>query len=365
MNKEWFMRFTPIILAALIIVAIVVVIRSFELPKNEKHTIVGAVLVGSKIDLGWNSNHYDGLVDACDKNGCKLLIRDNVPEQGQAVIRAVKSMIDEGANVIFLSSFGYGDYAGIIARDNPDVAFFCISGQGTEKNRATYFGRIYQARYLAGIVAGCESKTGILGFVSSMLNSQTNQSINAFALGMRTANPNARLLVRFTGSWDDQVKERESVRFLASKGADVITYHEDKPYAVREAEALGLYSIGYDSVYEQFSERFLTAAVYDWKIIYGKLLGDYLSGRAHMSDTYWFDFYSGGVKLYPLSHLVSKDTRLLLEREQDRIVKKRDVFSGVIYDNEGKLRCAEDETISDRELFTGMEWYAEGVEIYE
>jgi basic membrane protein A len=105
--------------------------------------------------------------------------------------------------------------------------------------------------------------------------------------------------------------------------------------------------------------------VYDWKVIYGKLLGDYISGRANMSGTYWLDISSGGVKLYPLSNLVGKDTRMLLEREQERIVKKRDVFSGVIYDNKGKLRCAEDENISDHELFTGMEWYAEGVEIYD
>ncbi len=365
MSKEWFMRFSPIILAVFIIVAIVVVIRSFELPQNEKQTIVGAVLVGSKLDMGWNENHYDGLVDVCDKNGCKLLIRDNVPEQSQAVFTAVRSIVNEGANVIFLTSFGYGEYADIIAREYPDVAVFCISGQGAEKNSATYYARLYQARYLSGIVAGCESKTGIIGYVSAMPNSQTNHSINAFALGMRVANPKARLLVRFTNSWDNQARERESVRLLASKGADVVTYHEDKPYVVREAESLGIYSIGYDSVYEQFSDHFLTAAVYDWKVIYGKLLGDYISGRANMSGTYWLDISSGGVKLYPLSNLVGKDTRMLLEREQERIVKKRDVFSGVIYDNKGKLRCAEDENISDHELFTGMEWYAEGVEIYD
>jgi basic membrane protein A len=152
---------------------------------------------------------------------------------------------------------------------------------------------------------------------------------------------------------------------MAAKGADVITYHEDKPYAVREAEKLGLMSVGYDAVYEKYSDRFLTAVLYNWEVLYKKVLGDYMSGRSNFSSGYWLGFEDRAVAMYPLSSRVSERTAYLASVERQRILKNHSVFSGVIYDNKGNLRCDNDERISDHELFTGMDWFVEGVEIYE
>ena len=118
-------------------------------------------------------------------------------------------------------------------------------------------------------------------------------------------------------------------------------------------------------MYEQYSERFLTAALYDWTMVYRRVLGDYLSGRTNTSRNYWLDIAEGGVKLYPMSPLVQPWTIALVKREEKRIMTNWDVFSGVIRDNKGNLRCREGERISDHELFTGMDWFVEGVEIYE
>ena len=68
------------------------------------------------------------------------------------------------------------------------------------------------------------------------------------------------------------------------------------------------------------------------------------------------------VKLADFSPLVSDETKRLLAQESERIMTARDVFSGVIYDNAGRLRCEEDERISDEEMFAGMNWFVEGVE---
>lgn len=119
----------------------------------------------------------------------------------------------------------------------------------------------------------------MLGYVAAMPNSQTNRGINAYAMGILAANPEAQLIVRFTGSWDDEAEERKSVALLQEAGADVITYHTDRPYAIDEAEARGLMSVGYNAVDKEYSERFLTAVLYDWHRIYEKVLEDYFSGR--------------------------------------------------------------------------------------
>ncbi|MBR3456702.1 MAG: BMP family ABC transporter substrate-binding protein, partial [Selenomonadaceae bacterium] len=297
--------------------------------------------------------------------GGTLVVREKVPEEGDACRDAVEGMIREGASVIYLTSFGYGNYVDEIAAEHPRVAFFCVSGQGTAKNCTSYFARLYQARYLSGIVAGAASRTGVLGYVASMPNSHTNRGINAYAMGIRLANPNAKLMVRFTGSWNDEEEERKSVALLADRGADVISYHADRPYAIREAEALGLFSIGYGDLYEEYSDRFLTSVVYDWKVVYEEVLGDYASGRANLSRGYWLDMSQGSVRLHKPSPLVASQTADLVNEERLRIMTNQDVFSGKIYDNEGRLRCEDGERISDRQLFNDMDWFVEGVEIYE
>lgn len=363
--KKWALHNLPLLLVGIICVALVIVIRSFQLPETERHIVVGCVLVGARDDKGWNESHCTGLLNACRTYDCGFMARDWVAENKAAVSSAVRELVNDGANVIFLTSFGYGAYMDEIAREYPRVAFFGISGEGAAKNATTYFARLYQARYISGIIAGAESKTGILGYVTATPNPQTNRSINAYAMGMRVANPNARLIVRFNGSWEDEAAERESVSLLAEKGADVITYHATKPYVIQETEKLGLMSVGYDAVYEKYSDKFLTAAIYNWQVLYKKILGDYMSGRSNFSKSYWLGFEEDAVALYKFSPLVSEETVSLASAEKERIVNDRSVFSGVIYDNQGVLRCDKDERISDHELFTGMDWFIEGVEIYD
>ena len=364
-SKKWAEHNLSLLLVGVICVVLVVVIRSFQLPETGRRITVGCVLVGARDDKGWNESHCTGLSNACRTYDCGFRVREWVAENESDVSIAVRELVNDGANVIFLTSFGYGEYMDEIARKYPHVAFFGISGEGAAKNSTTYFARLYQARYIVGIIAGATSKTGVLGYVTSTPNPQSNRGINAYAMGMRVANPRARLIVRFTGSWEDEAAERESVALLAEKGADVITYHEDRPYAVQEAEKLGLMSVGYDAVYEKYSDKFLTAAMYNWEVLYEKVLGDYMSGRSNFSNSYWLGFDEGAVALYALSPRVSKETASLASAEKQRIVNDRSVFSGIIYDNRGTLRCDKDERISDYELFTGMDWFVEGVEIYE
>lgn len=364
-NKDWIGMNFPLALLGMIIIILVMVIQSFQLPVVEDKTVVGCVLVGERSDHGWNKNHYDGLANACRAHGVDLLAIDSVAETESATYAAVEELINKGANVIYLTSFGYGQYMDEIARKYPTTAFFCISDKGTAKNCTSYFARLYQARYLAGIIAGQASRTGILGYVSAMPNSQTNRGINAYALGMLAVNPKAQLIVRFTGSWDDEAEERKSVALLQQAGADVITYHADNPYAIDEAEKRGLLSIGCNDVTEQYSERFLTAVVYDWQVVYEKVLGDYMSGRVNFNSSYWLGLKEGAVKLYPLSGVVAPEAAQMEADKEQQLMLGQSVFSGVIYDTQGQLRCDEGERISDAELFSGMDWYVKGVKIYE
>ena len=364
-NREAIERIAFIFAAILVVIGIVVLINNFHTDSKTDVVRVGAVCLGAADDNGWNQSHYEGVSKACEANSCKMYPAMNVPEEEGAVKKAVSELVDQGCSCIFLTSYGYGEFLNSIAKEYPKVAFYCISGENGSSNCTTYFARMYQVRYLSGIVAGAASKTGILGYVTAMPIPETIRSVNAYALGARKADPEAQVLVVYTGSWDNKDVEEQAVRDLKEAGADVITYHEDRPYAIDLADEMGLFTTGYDYVSREYSDRFLTAAVVNWDMLYTRILRDYLSGRANFSNDYWLGLSEGAVSLYDYSDMVTEDTKKLVASEEERISTSLDVFSGEIRDNTSVVRCGENEMISDNELFNHLDWYVEGVEIYE
>ncbi|HAV01352.1 MAG TPA: BMP family ABC transporter substrate-binding protein [Lachnospiraceae bacterium] len=364
-NKELRTRILFLLAGVLVVAGIVLMIINFSPDRINRVVSVGAVFIGEADDNGWNESHYKGIRKACEENGCIMYSRMGVAEQEEELKGAVSVLVSQGCSCIFLTSYGYGEYLNSIAQEYPKVAFYCISGEGDRSNCTSYFARMYQVRYLAGIVAGKATESGILGYVTAMPIPETIRSVNAYALGARKANPSARVIVVYTGSWDDKASEEEAVMSLKEAGADVITYHEDRPYAIDLADEMGMLTTGYDYVSKQYSNRFLTGAVINWDILYTKVLRDYLSGRANFSKGYWLGLSDGAVSLYPYSDMVSEETRELVTSEEERIMTTLDVFSGRILDNTGVERCSENERISDDELFNHIDWYVEGVEVYE
>ena len=364
-NKERLFSSIFILVSVFLVVGTVLFIVNFRMLRKNSATKVGAVFIGASDDKGWNESHYKGIGSACVTHSCIFMYKTNIPEEEEPLNNAVTELVDQGCSIVFLTSYGYGAFTDSIARKYPDVAFYSISGDFSEKNCVSYFARIYQVRYLSGMVAGSMTESGILGYVTAMAIPETVRSINAYALGACRVNPDARVVVKYTGGWDDREKEEGAAKELIAEGADVMTFHEDRPYAIDLADEMGIYTTGYDYVSKDYSDKFLTAAVFEWNILYRKVLGDFLSGRANFSNDYWLGLDEGCVSLYHCSVLVPERAKRLVKQEQERIKTWRDVFSGEIYDNTGVLRCHADEGIGDDELFNSIDWYVEGVVIHE
>ncbi len=212
-------------------------------------------------------------------------------------------------------------------------------------------------------MAGYQTKTGKLGYVANSPQPAICRGINAFALGVQRVAPDAEIVVFWTGSWDNEDAETAAVRKLVrDEDVDVVTYHQDRPYAIQAAEAAGIYSIGYYEPMEGASEKCLTCAVCDWAPLFETLLRDYLhTGGAR---TGWMGMESGVVGLTGYSPLVSQDARDEVEKATQEILSGSNVFSGLIYDNTGRRRCGEGETISDAALQNKIDWLAKGVREY-
>src|SRR5262245_18900662 len=123
-----------------------------------KPLTIGFLYVGPKNDYGYNQAAYQGSL-AVEKAlpNAKVLQAENVPETSEAE-RVMERMIDDGASIIFPTSFGHLDPALNVAERHPDVIFLHQGGLKTAENLGTYFGTIYETQYAVGQAAGMATK---------------------------------------------------------------------------------------------------------------------------------------------------------------------------------------------------------------
>ncbi|PKN46968.1 MAG: BMP family ABC transporter substrate-binding protein, partial [Deltaproteobacteria bacterium HGW-Deltaproteobacteria-20] len=197
---------------------------------------VAFIYIGVPGDLGWTHEHDVGRlqIEAAFGDKVKTAYMENVPE-GPDATRVIRQYAQDGYDMIIATSFGYMDPMVEVAAEFPKVKFIHCSGYKTSDNMSTYFGRIYQARYLAGIVAGKMTKTNIIGYPGAFPIPEVVRGINAFTLGARSVNPKVQVRVVWTNTWYDPVKEREAAVALLDAGADIITQHRVEERGARAA----------------------------------------------------------------------------------------------------------------------------------
>lgn len=353
-----------LILAGLVLIAVIIVIAATGLKKDDTPR-VGLIITGETTDSGWNGVHYNGVVSACEKLGTELIVKENVEEGNGSCAKAIHELVNEGAQMIILSSYSYPAESKDIIDSYPEVAFYAISSEYVAENLTSYFGRMYQARYLAGIVAGMQTESNSIGYVAAMPNCEVNRGVNAFTLGVRSVNPEAVVYVIWTDSWDNGERETAAAeKLIADKSADVIAYHQNQHYAAQAADSAGVYSIGYNEIAEGLSDKYLTASVWNWDSLYFQIIREFVQGQPNAVQRRWFAIDTEVVALSELSPSVSDAARQAVEDAKSRLYSGNDVFSGIIYDNNGNLQCGEGEILSDETLLVNMDWYVEGVEIY-
>ena len=229
-----------------LLVAILVAVLLFMGRSSSKKEKIGFVMTGSIGEEGWNGMHYEGVSAACRNLGVELYVKENIIEFTGECGPAVEDLVKQGCKMIILSSYGYAEEVKDVIEKYPQISFYTNSFEYHADNVTWYFSRMYQARYLAGIVAGMKTENNKVGYVAAMPVSEVNRGINAFTLGVRRVNPNAVVTVAWSNSWDNEEEERKQAdKLIKDVGVDVITYHQNQTYVADEADKSGVYSIGY------------------------------------------------------------------------------------------------------------------------
>lgn len=332
---------------------------------EKKKVKIGFVMNGSKDELGWNNMHYEGIKNACDLLDVELILKENVTDNTGMCSKAIEELVEEDAKMIILSSYDYCAESIDTIRKYKDVQFYVSSYEYEEDNIKSYFTRYYQARYLSGIIAGSMSKTGKIGYVAAYDIDEVNRGISAFALGVSHANEDAEVIVYYTNTWDNSASEIKAVdELIANENIDVVTCHQNQDNVVREADKKGIYSIGYHQVPSDMSDKYLTTVLCDWEMTYKEIVSQFLSGKVE-SKIAWLGIDKNVVKLEGYSPLISDEAREEVNQAIVKLEAGQDVFSGLIYDNEGNIRCNQDESISDNILLKDFKWLVKGVRVYE
>lgn len=296
----------------------------------------------------------------------KINVNDSDKE---ATRKAIKECIDEGCNIIFSTSWGYMETTAQMAEEYPDVYFSHGTGyMSNGKNFNNYFGRIYQPRYLSGIVAGMNTKTNKIGYVAAMgsENSEVTGGIDAFALGVYSVNPSAQIYVKVTNSWYDPEAEKAAASTLLDMNCDVITQHCDTTYPQLLAQQKNVYSIGYNSdMSKDAPNACLCSVIWNWSAYYTAAVQSVIDGTWDGSN-YYGGMNENLVGITQLAYFCKSGTQQKVDEEKKDIISgKLGIFDGVIETNTGTTVGENGKTLKDSDITGNINWYFKTVTVVQ
>ncbi|GFI62208.1 purine-binding protein [Clostridiales bacterium] len=274
---------------------------------------VGFIYIGDENE-GYTYAHYMGAMEMKETLGLsddQLVFKWNIPEN-EACYDAAVDLAEQGCDIIFANSFNFEDYIIQAASEYPDVQFCHATGYKAATSGLTnvhnYFANIFEARYVAGVVAGMKlaelygaDTDAKIGYVGAYSYAEVKSGYTAYFLGVRSICPNVTMEVKYTGSWADQALEKETAEALIADGCVLISQHADTTGAATACEAAGVCDVGYNvSMIEAAPNYALTSSAINWGSYVTLAVDCMLKGNEIPTD--WCQGYSeDAVYLTPLN----------------------------------------------------------------
>lgn len=289
----------------------------------------------------------------------KTLKVHNINSEEEAVV-AMNDLIDMGVKVIFTTSAQQVSASLKVAAENKDVIILNCSLNTSHKLIRTYYARLYEVKFLAGMLAGALSRSGNIGYIADYPIVGTPANINAFALGAQMVNPEARVFLEWT-----KVKGVSREKAIAGFKEKGVEYVSDQ-VMIKPNEAskqFGLYSIKEDEPVN------VAMPMYLWGPFYAKLIDSVMSGAFKQEDVesedkainYWWGLSAGVVDLI-YSRKIPEGTKKLLHVIKQQIINNEfSPFQDEIRVQGGTVKNENGHKMSPEEIMR-MNWLVENVE---
>jgi len=330
----------------------------------EDKTKVGFVYVGPVGDGGWTFTHGQGrkAVEAEFGDAVETVFVENVAE-GPDAERVLTQMALNGADLIFTTSFGFGEATINVASRFPDVKFEHATGYQRADNVSTYSARFYEGRAVQGHIAGSMTESNIIGYIASYPIPEVIRGINSAYLHAKKANPDVEFRIVWVYTWFDPAKEADAAKALIEQGADVILQHTDStaPHAAAQ-EAGNVVAFGQASDMSQYAPFPRVSAILDvWAPYYIARTQAVMDGTWESVDT-WHGISEGMVGIGEITDAVPAEVKAeALALKEALRTGAYHAFTGPINKQDGSVWLADGEVADDATL-AGMTFYIEGIE---
>jgi len=319
--------------------------------------------VGPVGDAGWTFAHNAARLAVEKEFGDKVqtTIVEKVPE-GPEAERVIRDLVGQGNTLVFGTTFGYMEPMLKVAADTPNVKFEHATGYKTAPNMRTYDSRTYEGAYMAGVIAGGMSKSGVIGVVGSIPIPEVIRNINTFTLGAQSVNPKIKTKVVWVNAWFDPPKETEGAQSLINQGADVLFQNTDSPAVLQTAEKAGKYAFGWDSDMSQFGPKaHLASSIINWAPYYIQATKDALEGT-WTTGSVWWGVKEGAIDLVSISDKVPAELKAKVEAVKAGLKDgSLVIWKGPILGQDGKDVLAKD-AVADDKFLGGINFYVKGVD---
>lgn len=278
-------------------------------------------------------------------------VRPNIDDE-----KAISDMVHNGADIVFVTSPAMIMASVKMAIAHPQVKILNCSLNASHKYIRTYYARMYEAKFLTGVLAGALADENKIGYVAQYPVYGTISNINSFALGAKLVNPRAKIYLEWSSRKNsDPMAEfkKKNIKYISDQ--DMIT-----PRC--SLRRFGLY------VEDENNTQNLAMPVWHWGVFYEKLIQSIMSGSwkyDENSDTakalnYWWGMSSKAVDIICSTKLPAETLRLIETLKSLICEGKFEPFTGKIYDQNGKLRNDEGNELTPEDIVT-MDWLLDNV----
>ncbi|MCH3986956.1 MAG: BMP family ABC transporter substrate-binding protein [Lachnospiraceae bacterium] len=273
---------------------------------------------------------------------------------GETDESAIDELISSGCNLIFVTNAAMILACVKEAVLHPDVKILCNSLDISYNNVRTYSARLYEGKFLSGIIAGALTQTGKIGYVANTPIAGTFADINAFAMGTAAVNPAAKIYLSWSG-----LKEDDYYEDLYNEGCDLISTHEMViPNSTKRR--FGLFKRGHND-----EPVYLAMTLFHWGIFYEKMIESIVSGSWKKDDdvkalNYWWGMSAGVVEFF-MSNQIPEPTRRIVNYFESGIkTKEFQPFTGHLIRQDGTDANPETKELSYEQI-VGMDYLLQNV----
>ncbi|MEA2001639.1 MAG: BMP family protein [Actinomycetota bacterium] len=224
-------------------------------------TVFGAY--ATQIEEPWDGVIHRALLAEEEAGRIAYDFTDDIGYSGDMERILTQVAEQDNPDIIFGDAFGNEDAVRRVAALYPETAFVFGSGGGpADPNFSVFDNWIHEPAYLAGLLAGGLTETGVVGVVGGFPVPEVNRITNAFVAGAQEANPSVEVKVTFINSWFDPAAAKEAALAQIDAGADVL--YAERFGVIEAAQEKGMLAFGNMSDQQELApESVVSSVVWD------------------------------------------------------------------------------------------------------